>query len=344
MGLVCPACQRMLRLPAEGDLIPPPVVPQTQKAEVSIPKPGESRRKRHYPRGQGEGVAESSWDRKSDVVGRTTGQGLILWVGGGVLAAVALVLLLWRPGHPKEAPSTVPVVPSPLAVAQKPAVKEPAQVRDVPSFTAAAKPVAQKFLEAQTAEDLLPVVSNPSLVGPKMRGYYQAKPLRAEGLDAFAVDDMVGFNGRIAVVQVRTRALDQKQMCMVETPDGWRVDWESWVGWSEMSWPAFLAEKPKRAALFRVVLRETQYYNYAFADEQRWKSYRLESPDGEHAVFGYVERGGGLDKRIRPAESSAHDPFILMLRFPPDADTTNQVIIDQVIAEGWVENADKSKP
>jgi hypothetical protein len=336
----------MLRLPMEGDLIPPSVIPPSQTADVVIPERQGKRSKHHRRRDQGEGAAESSWER-SEASGKRSarrGSRMILWAGGSVLLAVVLVLSLWRPGKNRSQTQDAPVVPPPMAITQTAPAKDAETVQDVAAFINAAKPVAQKFLEAKTVEELLQVVREPALVGQKIREFYQANPRRPEGLDAFGVDEMIGFDGKVALVQVRTKALDQKQMCLVETPDGWRVDWESWVGWSEMSWPAFLAEKPKQAKLFRVVLRETQYYNYAFADEHRWKSYNLESPDGEHSVFGYVELGSALDNRIRPAESAPRDPFILMLRFPPDADSTNQVIIDRVISDGWVERADKTKP
>lgn len=346
-GLVCPACRRMLRLPVEGDLIPPVVIPPTKTADVVIPDKRDMRRKQSRRRSQQEANAEPVWERSKAPGVRSAGREsrMILWAGASVLLAVVLVLLLWRPGRQQTQSPAAPVVPPPPETGARVAPgKETETVRDVKAFMDAAKPVAQKFLEAKTVEELLPVVYEPALVGPKIREAYQSKPPRAEGMDAFGVDEMIGFTGKVALVQVRTRGLEQKQMCLVETPDGWRVDWESWVGWSEMSWPAFLAEKPKRAVLFRVVLRETQYYNYLFADERRWKSYRLEAPDGEHAVFGYVEKGSLIDNRIRPAESSPSAPFILMLRFPPDADSSNQVIIDRVVADGWVEHVGKTKP
>ena len=53
----------------------------------------------------------------------------------------------------------------------------------------------------------------------------------------------------------------------MDTPQGLKVDWESWAGWSEISWEKFLSMKPVSEHVFRVTLSAVDYYNFGFADE-----------------------------------------------------------------------------
>jgi hypothetical protein len=85
--------------------------------------------------------------------------------------------------------------------------------------------------------------------------------------------------------------------------------------------------------LFRVVLEPVEYYNFGFADETRWVSYRLSSLQGEQVFYGYTERGSALDGQLRPPPEIKSTHATLMLRFPEQAETSNQVLID-----GWLGN------
>jgi len=57
--------------------------------------------------------------------------------------------------------------------------------------------------------------------------------------------------------------------------EAFKVDWESFVGASEMGWPEFKKERPVRPQLFRVFAQFDDYYNYEFSDEET----ALRAPD-----------------------------------------------------------------
>ena len=341
--------------------MPPHVIPVVKSTE-SAPQDGRTRRRSRQKRrdGRGQDLPEELWEKGEGrvVIGGIPGRKLAVW-GGSLLLAAGLGVLWIRHSKPASAIQTAadtgaPAKVDPLRPPTTVRHSTPAEPHDPPAkdesghnmkeFLATTRPLAKAFLDATQVDTLLGLVACPAEHADRIRGYYRDHPLHAAGMEEFGVDDLVGFQGGIAAVQVRTRDLEQKQMMLVDTKDGWKVDWESWVGWSEMSWKDFLREKPKTPKLFRVILRETQYYNYSFADERRWKSYNLTSPDGESSVIGYVERAGGIDREIRPAEISAREPYTLMLRFPPDADSVDQVIIDRMVSAGWVDSATPPRP
>ena len=109
-----------------------------------------------------------------------------------------------------------------------------------------------------------------------------------------------------------------------------------------MAWPTWLAERPATPQVFRVVVRRVDYYNFVFADDKKWQSYLLESPTGEHMLFGYVQRGSTLEQNFQMSPDVERAFMILKIRFPEAgaAQSGNQVFIDEKVASGWVEKND----
>jgi len=61
------------------------------------------------------------------------------------------------------------------------------------------------------------------------------------------------------------------------------------------------------------------------------------SADKEHQVYAYVERGTFLESQLRYSETGVPAHFLTVtIRFLKDSLSTNQVLIDKVIGEGWV--------
>ena len=104
--------------------------------------------------------------------------------------------------------------------------------------------------------------------------------------------------------------------------------------------PMSSAVRPTSASAFRVNLEPIDYYNFDFRDDGKWQSYRLESPDQEHSVYGYVERGTLQESQIRPSPDRKSVPLMLALKFPEGATSSNQVIIERLVHDGWVEKGE----
>ena len=260
-----------------------------------------------------------------------------------MLAAGALVLVLclavviraMRDGSPSTAtPAAVAAVP---AVPPEPAVTA---ITDA-AFLAAAQPLAERFLNATRVDELLPLVREPERAATRLHAYHGGDSIEPEGLHLFNTRSEVGREGPFLYVQLSNRAFEEKTMAFVNTPDGLKIDWESWVGWSATPWPDFIESKPTSPTLFRVLLQPVDYYNFAFTDDLKWRSFLLMSPDGEHTLYGYVERGTLLAARIEPAPEVRKSALTLRLRFPDDGESRNQVLIDSIAADHWfIENED----
>ena len=321
----------MLRIPSPEDT-PPPLLASVRRVpegEISADAKSSKRKKRH--RGN-KGV--NSWEKESQAPQRANGarpkSGLLLLAGGLLLAAVtagAMFTMRTREGSLE--------LPTPIKDAAKPAAA-PAG-RSEKAILAAAETAARKFLEAENVDELLPLVRNPAQTEARMRKFYPQGRIEAPGLLKFNSTEGFSLQGSLASIAVVTRRQEERLIAFIETPDGLKVDWESWVGWSEIPWAEFLSTKPEEARVFRVKVSPVDYYNFEFSDELNWRSYRLESPDREHSIFGYVPRDSELDLRIRPDGTATGVPMILALKFPAGATSDNQVEIKRFVADGWVE-------
>jgi hypothetical protein len=110
-----------------------------------------------------------------------------------------------------------------------------------------------------------------------------------------------------------------------------------------MPWKEFMESRPSSPKLFRVMLSSIDYYNMGFADDTEWQSYRLVSPDGMIALYGYAERGSVFNARLKPPPDTEEMMMTLMLRYPETGARPEQVMIDGIVAEGWVVEGETGK-
>lgn len=328
---------------------PPPLVAALRmtpagerEANPPLPQRGSRRRaKKSRDRGAHE------WDRSSGKPRRMRSLRLerrqMRWMllGGAALFALIVAGVLIATRSKAVAVSRVAVTaPSGAPAAVSPAVAG----RDELAFLAEAKPLTRKFLAATRIEDLLPLVRHPEVTEARMRSYYPSGAIEPPGLAEFNTGSAVIRTGAICSLKVHTSSFEEKSIAFVDSKRGLAIDWESWVGWSAMTWDEFLTTKPTTPRVFRVGIKPVDYYNFDFADDRKWQAYGIISPDGGHTIYGYAERGSAVSARLpRPDDTQPDSPqtaFILALKFPPHANSANQVLIEQCVAEGWVLETD----
>ena len=251
-----------------------------------------------------------------------------LAAGAGVLALI--LASVWSLNRRR--------MPEPVRLHATPVVERAAVAADVlgdSEFLQRAEPLAKAFLEAASVEDILPLVRDPETAGPRIRAAHPDGSIMPLGLAKFNVQQSVIHSDGLYQVTVETSDYEMRPMTFVRSGEGLLVDWEAWVGWSEMGWREFLDGKPEDPKVFRVLVRQADYYNFGFSDEDTWRSYQLESPDRDHSIYGYAERGGIADGMLRAYPDLKESSFVVEIRFPAGIESRNQVVIERVIAEGW---------
>ncbi|MBN8460405.1 MAG: hypothetical protein J0M04_21460 [Verrucomicrobia bacterium] len=345
----------MLRIPAAGEPTPAlveerPEEPQAEETDGEDAAEGGSLRRRRVRKRRGDSGKSGSgpsWERDGKSPRRSSSRRegrSMRWIliGGGLafLLLVGGVILALREGRTDDTitsgstPQPPPENPGGTGetVGFDPAAKSESETLE------AAAPLAKTFLEAKSIPELARLVRNPDVAAARMKEWYPGGKVEPLGMAAFNTSGSVEHGEVAVMIDVQTADRATKVMNFVWTADGLRIDWESWVGWSETPWPGFLADRPAQPKLFRVIVKAVDYYNFTFTDDRKWRSLRLESLDGETSVYGYVERDTLLDSKIRVDPDAKQSPMILRLKFPEGAaEGSNQVLITDWVADGWVE-------
>lgn len=335
-GIVCPSCRRMLKIPGTGDT-PPPLLAAIRRVEEEVPAEMEEGRIKRRKKGRRKGGEDHSWEsqpgryRSSGRDGRQMSWFLV--VGAFVLCLVLGGVLYILAGSKRDVP---------VATSQR--------TQDAPERNKAlteaewltlSEAATRRFLDATTVDELISLVRHPEETGGRMRKFYPDGKVEPIGLLSFNSDRRPLTVGQVTKVQVLTGTQELKAVHIVKTPAGPKIDWESWTGWSEMNLKEFTRSKPADAREFRVVLGEVAYYNFGFSDDKKWKSYRFSSPDGEASVYGYAEKEGLVAQQLRECVDAKNLKIRVMLRFPQESLSDNQVEIVKVLDESWVENAEE---
>jgi len=343
-GVVCPSCRRMLKIPAAGDR-PLPLVASLRVVPVEepviLPQAHKQGRRRRSKKSSHHAAHE--WDSSSGMARRMLSlhvekrQMFWMLVGGVTLFALIVAgVLIANRSKSVTAPAAGALASNKTSAGQHSSAAARADV----AILAEAEPLTRKFLTATRIEDLLPLVRHPEVAVARMRDFYPKGAVDPPGLAEFNTSSAVVREGAFFFINVRTRSFDEKSIAYADSKDGLKIDWEIWVGWSAMTWDEFLKTKPTTARVFRLRLNPIDYYNFAFSDDRKWQAYRIVSPDGAHSIYGYVERGSAVCAKLsHPSEDRTEIqqvPSILSLKFPGKAISANQVLIEDLVAEGWV--------
>jgi hypothetical protein len=331
----------MMRIPTSLDTPPPLIAPRPMADEPA--KEGRSRGSKNRRRKKAGSQKDLAWDqeprssRQRDKGNEQTG--LLVNCGVALLVLIASGMFLAMSGGIKPIVHPIGQMLTPPAAVKNPdeAAIPPADQRSEAALLAEAESMARKFLEATTVEELLPLVRNPAVAEARIREFYPEGEIEAPGMQALGPGEALSVRDKLVSLAVRTRDFEEKSLAFIDTPQGLKIDWESWAGWSEISWKEFMATKPTSSHVFRVILAPVDYYNFEFTDDQKWQSYRMESPDHEHSLYGYAEKGTVLNGRILTDKDTKRINLMLSLKFPAGATSNNQVEIERFVAEGWVE-------
>ena len=339
-GIVCPSCRRILKIPAPGDTPPALVVPLRKVSAEMVNDEGQTLIAKRRRRGNKvDPLGNLTWESQPRDIrhGEKQQMRMMLMGGGGLFVLLVIGVLVTMYGRSNEkvpAPGSVPkqTVESPKAA--PPAVAQ----RSDASLASEAEVVARKFLLATQVDEILPLIRHPKRLESPIRQYYKDGKIAPLGMSKFYSNGLTATRGLTTSFSITTRDQEERIMAFVDGPQGLKIDWESWVGWSDISWETFLSSKSTTAHVFRVTLALIDYYNFDFRDDAKWQSFRLESSDQQHAIYGYVEKGSLLEKQIQPSGDTTARPMMLSLRFSEGGTSSSQVLIDRLVCEGWVED------
>jgi len=319
----------MLRLPAPGE-DPGPLI--AHPSPVQAPGHEDDHEEEEHEHDHDHDHAEEKEGSTLRFIAMMAVPGLLL---------LGLFAWLLMPEEPAAPGTITPAVTNEREQESRPVRAEPEAVAPPAATDAVQMEAAAKgFLDAPTVEQALKWIYRADELRPKVEAWYAAQPYKAPGFKGMIedMDTVVLASGEVTVMgmAIRTGDFEMRQLPVVKTSEGYRVDWESWVAWSEMSWEDFKKQRPTEPKLFRVISSPAIYYNFEFRDESKWVSFSLGSLDGEDTLYGYTPVGSDLAARLRPLDGVGHRKVTLKLRFPENSPTDNQVLIEEIVGEDWL--------
>ena len=241
-------------------------------------------------------------------------------------------------------------------LSQDPNPAAPRSQEDVMRNVRDARLVLQRFLAADSLEALAAEVRHPEISQPRMQRHYAAQPLKplklrseSQSWSEIRFGDTDFIRAGMELSDFRTYLITLEIVPGGEP----KVDWESFVNWAELPWKDFLKTPPEQAIDYRVTLSHDvrdQYYNYSFQGQDlEMLCFKLEDPEKFGSCWAYCQKDSEAASQIlfnlrRARRQGIHNTdgklatsCMLRLHFPPAGRTTNQVLIESFLQEGWVQ-------
>lgn len=199
----------------------------------------------------------------------------------------------------------------------------------------------EKFLQATTWEQKLQYVSDPERVKPLMQDYYEVLRRQDPPMSSTRRESAFRLHDTEVLLYSHTSSGPggTADLAMTARNSGeFKVDWESFVGASEMSWPDFKKQRSAQPKLFRVFAQPDEYYNYEFSDAGKYLCFNLTSPDGLYFIYGFCEKESAVAQALSShlASGPLRRALTLRLAFPSQAQSDHCVRITGIVANRWL--------
>ena len=207
--------------------------------------------------------------------------------------------------------------------------------------------MVKSFVTSDSVEDRLQWVIDPERVKPLMMKYYGGNEIDAEGYRSFDRSE-ISHRGTFVTSVVRTGDFLAYPIAVSRVVSGdsvrYLVDWESWVGYCDITPEKAKVEKPTEPFMMRVMLRPESYFNYSFSDDSKWHAYQMHFRNSDEVFLAYSAIKSAPDEALQVVrDNGGTTPFLVKVRFPQGARAGNQVEIVEVIEVGWIAGINEEK-
>jgi hypothetical protein len=223
---------------------------------------------------------------------------------------------------------TAPIRESAVLTPMRQAVKDHG-IREINERAAVA---LRTFLEAGELSVRKTVTRAITRVEPLMMDYYTSNdpgPIKYQSISDYSHSLVTE---EFCLIEVILHDLRKVTAVVALEQGDFVVDWESFVGYSEMSLSQFMKEQPRQPTLFRVRIKFDDYFNFDFNDKTHI-CLRLSDLNQTNVIYGYIKRKSELLPKLRQGREGLS---IVRIRYPEHPKSSNQVLIEEVITNGWV--------
>lgn len=263
--------------------------------------------------------------RRSGLAERHSDSGLARFGCGAITAAAACIALVVVAmadlGLPWQQRAVPPVPPAVRRLLAQPA----------PDAVAAA------FTNARSHKDRLRWIRNPDRLEPVLRRFYQTGAGSTEEFLRYSpLPASLRGDAALAQFDAIMRNGEHRLLFVVDTPEGPRVDFETYARHCDTTWEDLLAGRVLESGAMRVLLKPDNFFNRQFPDDGRWFSIAAESPDLQDMLHLYAPVT--LPRVPTFARQSAGHPLRATVRLASrnGSHFHREFQITELVAEDWV--------
>ncbi len=199
-----------------------------------------------------------------------------------------------------------------------------------------AREVAEAFLEALTTPERLAVTRDPEAAASQLADYpeeVRALPIEHTGLRGMRVTSASG-EARFHRFAVRMKDGGMRLLCVAETARGPLVDYQAFARFGTADWEEL--QEGAVAEEVRIFAKASTYYQHRFEDETKWVSFELTSPDWPKSLMGYARAESVTARALSKIVGNTKQRVTLNIRPEGESHLQRQVVIEKVLADGWV--------
>jgi hypothetical protein len=159
------------------------------------------------------------------------------------------------------------------------------------------------LISATTVEEVLPWIYDAQSLEPIIRGYHAEHPIEplAEAvveLEYSGVMPATGDKAHIFTI-LHPRHPRGFPVSAERTPQGFRIDWQSYIQWRDGWLARFLEKKPAEPETLFVVLRRTHYFNDDVPALEEKLSFKITSAvPGDEGAVAFVDRHSAVGRSL----------------------------------------------
>lgn len=294
----------------------------------------QKQRMAHLPRGRK--VDLTGWDRDEEaetINAVSPAMALILKMKRPMMFAIVLLFaglvvygVISMNSEPKETPIKETEAPAEVAPTLADEMKKEEGLEEMATAALAA------FLDAESLSERLKWVRDLDRVKPIMEAYYATHDVKITYRNKPRVENVVE---NFAISQVEMEDFTTVSITVERVGEEFKVDWESFVAYSEMTFAEFKEAKSDKPVLLRVMAAVDNYFNYGF-EESVYYCLRLEEPKTGEVLYVYAEKTSDVGKALSEQMKASSGYLVLKLRKAPDGAAKNQALIDEFVQRGWV--------
>jgi DNA-directed RNA polymerase subunit RPC12/RpoP len=215
----------------------------------------------------------------------------------------------------------------------------------------AAEALLRRFLATRKIEEQLPLVRHPDVTEARMRIYAE------QGNSPFAQDVEFGWpdsgwisGKKFTWIDVKFKDGASRTAVFEITPEGPKLDWESFVLFADPLMSDFVSRQPSEPAVYRVTCTLGDYYNRLYKDEFKYLCLELLGADEVSSCWAYTETNSEIavelarlfaekGQPVKGADGESRPAIKVMLKLHFDREegqSNSQAWIDAVVSESWM--------